>query len=103
MLSAAATACSCCSPVSRQAPTGAFCCNLGGPLDIIESPHNCAAYGGPAHIRSAHHPLVGGELPAYAKIYVPPHNSDHSHAAIEVAGRPAGATQASLGGGPGHA
>src|SRR2546421_4050391 len=96
MLSAAATACSCCSPVSRQAPTGAFCCNLGGPLDIIESPHNCAAYGGPANIRSAHHAVVGGKLPVYRKIYVPLDNSDHSNAAIEVAVRLAGATKASL-------
>src|SRR3989440_293844 len=96
MLSAAATACSCCSPVSRQAPTGAFCCNLGGPLDIIESPHNCAAYGGPANIRSAHHAVVGGKLPVYAKIYVPLDNSDHSNAAIDVAVRLAGATNASL-------
>src|SRR2546421_11445883 len=100
MLSAAATACSCCSPVSRQAPTGAFCCNLGGPLDIIESPHNCAAYGGPANIRSAHHAVVGGELPGYAKIYLPPANSDHPNAPIEVAARLAGATKASLVGSP---
>src|SRR5438093_11584674 len=94
MLSAAATALSCCSPVSRQAPTGAFCSNLGGSLDIIESPHNCAAYDGPVNIRSAHHAVVGGKLPVYAKIYVPLDKSDHSNAANQVAVRHAGATNA---------
>ncbi len=37
-----------------------------------------------------------GKLPVYGKIYVPLDNSDHSNAAIEVAVRLAGATNASL-------
>src|SRR5207245_7782279 len=49
-----------------------------------------------ANIKSAGHAAARREPSVYEKVYVPLDNSDHSNAAIEVAVRLAGATEARL-------